>query len=160
MDGVRSDNGEKHFSSDDDNASNQQRRDGTADSSDNNSNVVFNYGDIIELTPEEIFDTFLNSYKGFYKYRELLVRDGFDDMEALILAKKSDLLDIMPERAALRFYKVLQREKPHWKTIYRKQREQMEIERAEKAEKEEQYNREEQGWYVDSYNSDDDYDDY
>ena len=90
------------------------------------------------------------------KYKELLVRDGFDDMESLVYAKKSDLLDIMPEVAAERFYKVLKREKPHWKKIYRKQREQLEIERAEEREREEHLKREEEGWFVGEYDSEED----
>ena len=102
---------------------------------DTNLIIDFQYGDIIERTPEEIFDTFLSSYRGFWKYKKLLIQDGFDDMESLIYAKKSDLLDIMPEVAAERFYKVLKREKPHWKKIYKKQREQLEIERADERER-------------------------
>ena len=105
--------------------------------------------------------TFLNSYKGFARFKELLIRDGFDDMEALIYAKKKDLLDIMPKKAAIRFYKVLKREKPHWKIVYRKQREQIEIERAEEREREERLKKEEEGWFVGEYGSEEeeDYDD-
>ena len=162
MDGLRSgDDGEYHYSSDDENESEDRRRQSTAESSGTNLNVDFNYGDIIERTPEEIFDTFLNSYKGFARFKELLIRDGFDDMEALIYAKKKDLLDIMPKKAAIRFYKVLKREKPHWKIVYRKQREQIEIERAEEREREERLKKEEEGWFVGEYGSEEeeDYDD-
>ena len=74
-------------------------------------------------------------------------------MEALIYAKKKDLLDIMPKKAAIRFYKVLKREKPHWKIVYRKQREQIEIERAEEREREERLKKEEEGWFVGEYGS-------
>ena len=162
MDGLRSgDDGEYNYSSDDENESEDRRRQSTAESSGTNLNVDFNYGDIIERTPEEIFDTFLNSYKGFARFKELLIRDGFDDMEALIYAKKKDLLDIMPKKAAIRFYKVLKREKPHWKIVYRKQREQIEIERAEEREREERLKKEEEGWFVGEYGSEEeeDYDD-
>ena len=127
-----------------------------ADTPDTNLMMDFQYGDIIERTPEEIFETFLSSYRGFLKYKELLIRDGFDDMESLIYAKKSDLLDIMPEVAAERFYKVLKREKPHWKKIYKKRREQLEIERAEEREREEHLKREEEGWFVGEYDSEED----
>ena len=112
------------------------------------------FGDIIDMDPEEQLKVFLNSYKGFSKYADLLKRDGFDDMESMIYAEKEDLTDLLPPYVAERIYKVVQREKMHWKKVYNIQRERAQLERDEKLRQQ----REEEEYGDDTFSYDDEND--
>ena len=119
----------------------------------------FKLGDIIDMTQEEQLAAFLQSYKGFTMYKDVLARDGFDDMESLIHAELDDLNDILPDYVAKRIYTIVRRERVYWKKIYNVQRKRKQLERDERREEEERRKREEGEYSDDGYSWDEDDDD-
>jgi len=81
-------------------------------------------GEIIGRTPAEQLQEFWMAYPGFERHHANLSADGFDDLEALMLATKEDLLDAgMGVKSATVLLRQLKKERPFWKVVFAAQRE-------------------------------------
>ena len=81
-------------------------------------------GQIIGKSPTEMLKDFWESYPGFENHIINLAKDGFDDLEALMLAKKEDLTEAgLGKKSAKVLLKLIKKERPYWMVVFAAQRE-------------------------------------
>ena len=67
---------------------------------------------------------FWSAYPGFERHVDNLKKDGFDDLEALMLCKEIDLRDAgLGKKSAKVLMKLIKKEKPYWLVVFAAQRE-------------------------------------
>ena len=85
---------------------------------------AFTPGQIIGKNASELLVDFWAAYPGFERHIVNLAKDGFDDLEALLLAKYDDLIDCgLGPKSAKVLLKLCKKEKPYWKIVFAAQRE-------------------------------------
>ena len=67
---------------------------------------------------------FWEAYPGFDRHVNNLKKDGFDDLEGLMLAKFEDLMDAgLGKKSAKTLMRLIKQEKPYWMVVFAAQRE-------------------------------------